>query len=720
MIKFYTKKLHFVFFLVAMMLLSGINNTICAQATVPISFTSSNGMDLVTSATNGVPSDINYYTFPSFIYDAKYVYPDLNYRTTSNPSSATNPFPAGLTQPSKIAGSTAQFTFLPANSTNAYLALLNAGNSNDFNFNTSQTAAMSKFYMIYTYVATSGATAVGSVLFKLTYSDNTTETSTPVAVYDYRRAGMAASGNAYWPVSVVEQGSGKITNNVGSTIFHMNELDLTSYFVNMKTKTPQKLQIINNNTGEGVMYVHIFAQVKSSKIQGTVYCDNTNDATANGTGTGAAAGYVSCVDASNKVLNTTTVAADGTYTLWGSTYSGTSYKVVLTTTQPTVGSTLASSSLASGWVSGTTANASNSGDGSTSVVSITRISEFSDNTDVNFSVHKLPTAYNRTVNMLASGLIRPGALFPLNVTASGDNVSMSLQDKLLDLSVNGGQDNTASTADLNGASTNEKFWIPTALTDGSLSYNGATVSTNTIYPSSSTTYDNTQLYYAFSTAPSASTKQQFTFTYKVLDKLNFISSNTATYTINLPTILPVTYSKELTAIRSSNNQIDLAWTTATEINNNHFEVQRSANNTDRSAIATVKSFFSNGTSSAGHVYTYSDKTPFFGYNYYRLNQVDIDGKNKIGRTVVMDLQNTGQGNVTFGPNPVIDNLQIKNLPQNAKTVVVYSIDGRLVKQVNISGATADVPFANLVSASYIINVLDGNGKRIKPFNVVKK
>ncbi len=69
-------------------------------------------------------------------------------------------------------------------------------------------------------------------------------------------------------------------------------------------------------------------------------------------------------------------------------------------------------------------------------------------------------------------------------------------------------------------------------------------------------------------------------------------------------------------------KVQLTWVTATEINNDKFIVERSANGEDFAAIAEIKGA---GNSKELNEYTMVDANPFKGTAYYRLTQVDFDG-----------------------------------------------------------------------------------------------
>ena len=91
------------------------------------------------------------------------------------------------------------------------------------------------------------------------------------------------------------------------------------------------------------------------------------------------------------------------------------------------------------------------------------------------------------------------------------------------------------------------------------------------------------------------------------------------YSVEDLTVVPV----ELTSFsaNSANGKINLNWTTATELNNQGFEIQRRTVEGQYNAIGFVAG---NGTTSETKQYSYSD-APEVGEYYYRLKQIDFDG-----------------------------------------------------------------------------------------------
>lgn len=86
--------------------------------------------------------------------------------------------------------------------------------------------------------------------------------------------------------------------------------------------------------------------------------------------------------------------------------------------------------------------------------------------------------------------------------------------------------------------------------------------------------------------------------------------------------LPVSYTS-FTA-KNVNNTVTLDWSTATEQNNDYFEVERSASGISFTVIGRVATKQPN--TSQESKYQYIDYKPLAGHSYYRLKQVDVDGK----------------------------------------------------------------------------------------------
>ena len=163
-----------------------------------------------------------------------------------------------------------------------------------------------------------------------------------------------------------------------------------------------------------------------------------------------------------------------------------------------------------------------------------------------------------------------------------------------------------------------------------------------------------------------------------------------------------------------NNTVKLNWLTASERNNAYFDVERSANGRDWSKIGQVKG---SGTSTKTTKYTFSDETPLPTINYYRLNQVDNDGKSSYSPTVSVNIKGKGKQFSVF-PNPAQDRLNVVSDRFDTEgSVEFYDLSGRLVKTVRSNTTQLDI--SNLASGLYQVRLLDKTGAVVNQVRFVK-
>jgi hypothetical protein len=144
----------------------------------------------------------------------------------------------------------------------------------------------------------------------------------------------------------------------------------------------------------------------------------------------------------------------------------------------------------------------------------------------------------------------------------------------------------------------------------------------------------------------------------------------------------------------------LTWTTATEINNAGFELQRSADGRSFSKLYFMVSKAGNGGSNSLLQYNYDDVKPFAGNSYYRLKQVDKDGKSQLSNVVVIKgAKPTSLAISSAYPNPAVQqlNLVITSPIATAVLVVITDVAGKIILQQPVTIADGDTPVAINVS-----------------------
>ncbi len=160
----------------------------------------------------------------------------------------------------------------------------------------------------------------------------------------------------------------------------------------------------------------------------------------------------------------------------------------------------------------------------------------------------------------------------------------------------------------------------------------------------------------------------------------------------------------------------LSWTTASELNNDFFLVQRSYDGEEYRNIGKV---VGSGTTGEVQEYTYTDESAMPGPIYYRLVQTDFDGTTETFGPLTVTLRSLTNGLVVY-PNPVDNDLlkmQVYGLESGLEAVVQISdLSGRTVFTENImvdrpESMNLEYELANqLPGGAYILNVIQGSSR----------
>lgn len=138
-------------------------------------------------------------------------------------------------------------------------------------------------------------------------------------------------------------------------------------------------------------------------------------------------------------------------------------------------------------------------------------------------------------------------------------------------------------------------------------------------------------------------------------------------------------------------QAELTWSTASEKNNAYFEIQRSTNAQDFESIGTVKG---QGNVTQQTNYSFTDLTPAEGLNYYRLKQMDADGKYSFSRSIAIEMF----GIIKVGPNPTTGLLKVDG--KQVQSIQVRSLMGQLLKKSVVS----EVELGDLPTGTYLLEI----------------
>jgi hypothetical protein len=134
-----------------------------------------------------------------------------------------------------------------------------------------------------------------------------------------------------------------------------------------------------------------------------------------------------------------------------------------------------------------------------------------------------------------------------------------------------------------------------------------------------------------------------------------------------------------------NNYIELEWITASEVNNDGFEIERSIDGISFEKIGYVEG---NGTTNEMTTYTFQDfSVQYNRLYYYRLKQIDFDGTTSYSNIVAARLISNQLGGWTvsdFFPSPSVSNSYIQLSTENdiELNYVFYDVLGKVLEVKN--------------------------------------
>ncbi len=155
---------------------------------------------------------------------------------------------------------------------------------------------------------------------------------------------------------------------------------------------------------------------------------------------------------------------------------------------------------------------------------------------------------------------------------------------------------------------------------------------------------------------------------------------------------------------------NLTWATAWEKDNAHFDIQRSTDAKNFETISRITDT-GNGTTSTMHSYAYIDTQDSQDVLYYRLKQVDLDGKVNYSKVIALrHITDIGLKLVVY-PNPVVEQLSVKLSTSQPVGIRVYSVNGAQV--LAQEGAVESVDVRSLPAGLYVIEVRTLSGPALR-------
>jgi len=172
-------------------------------------------------------------------------------------------------------------------------------------------------------------------------------------------------------------------------------------------------------------------------------------------------------------------------------------------------------------------------------------------------------------------------------------------------------------------------------------------------------------------------------------------------------ILPVELSEFSATYVADENVVDLFWSTASERNNDRFEVERSTDGVHYEIINTVKGA---GTTSSETQYYTIDTDPSIGMNYYRLNQWDTDGNGKHSEVRAVNILDDVYDLLSFFPNPTSGKTEVifNSYLKEEVYLEVTTFDGKTVVNMPLNaekgGNRFDLDLTHLNGHLFIVTI----------------
>jgi|TARA_B110000093_G_scaffold95472_1_gene102899 hypothetical protein len=167
--------------------------------------------------------------------------------------------------------------------------------------------------------------------------------------------------------------------------------------------------------------------------------------------------------------------------------------------------------------------------------------------------------------------------------------------------------------------------------------------------------------------------------------------------------------------KCNNQNIELNWRTATEIDNDYFSIERSIDVINWELVTKVDGA---GNSPSINTYSYIDVSQYHDISYYRLKQTDFDGE--FNNSAIITTEKCGEDIIELAiyPNPVIEtlNLSYKGDKSQILSTLIYNLLGEIVYYSEFY--QSKIVFENKLNDVYFIHVNTTSKNSIEKFIVV--
>lgn len=181
--------------------------------------------------------------------------------------------------------------------------------------------------------------------------------------------------------------------------------------------------------------------------------------------------------------------------------------------------------------------------------------------------------------------------------------------------------------------------------------------------------------------------------------VNWAENNTAT------NALPVSWLNQ-PVVKLHTRQTNITWSVTFQINNEKYIIEHCKDGRNFSPIGQIAG---DGTSNETKHYKYTHTSPSIGMNYYRIKQVDYDGKYSYSN--IANVRYDGDSNIIIYPNPTSSEVTITTTEQT--TLQIMDVNGRLLNKQDISEGQNTINLSQLPTVILIFVVGNQRYKVLK-------
>lgn len=148
---------------------------------------------------------------------------------------------------------------------------------------------------------------------------------------------------------------------------------------------------------------------------------------------------------------------------------------------------------------------------------------------------------------------------------------------------------------------------------------------------------------------------------------------------------------------AENNEVVVKWSTASELNNDFFTLERSSDAQEFTAIENIDGA---GTTTFRQDYSVIDKHPHAGMNYYRLKQTDFDGHFAYSQIEAVQCAFL-KDKIIMYPNPAGPVINVSGTTSNG-VIVLYDLSGKELLRHTATDGITEIDLVKMVAGYYVL------------------